>query len=175
MATIKYTKDNSKNNFESFKDGITSMRIKEAEKTVIKSDASAEEFKFLTVQLFKEVEHIKSNTQKNRIVDIVEAWSIDLNDSEWREELKVFCKKKQNIVSAFEVSNSGKEEFVILMDDVTDDSVLEYNEFAFELRAKYSNIHDFMILDADMEESINSMFYNKEIIYERGQTGAKDI
>lgn len=171
MVKTEYTKDN----FEAFKSGITNMRIKEAEKKVIKSDASAEEFKLLTVQLFKEVENIRSNTQKNRMVDIVEAWSIDLNDSEWREELKAFCKRKQNIVSAFEVSNSGKEEFIILMDDVTDDSVLEYNEFAFELRAKHSNIHDFMVLDVNMEESINSMFYNKEIIYERGQTGAKDI
>lgn len=164
MLKQAYTKDN----FEAFKTGITNMRIEEAEKKVIKSDASADEFKILTVQLFHEVENISSNTQKNKMVDIVEAWSISLNDKEWREELKVFCKGKENIVSAFAVSNSGKEEFIILMDDVTDDSVLEYNEFAFELRDKYSNIHDFMILDANMEESINSMFHKKERVYMRG-------
>lgn len=164
MLKQAYTKDN----FEAFKTGITNMRIEEAEKKVIKSNASAEEFKILTVQLFQEVENKSSNTQKNEMVDIVEAWSISLSNKEWREELKVFCKGKENIVSAFAVSNSGKEEFIILMDDVTDDSVLEYNEFAFELRAKYSNIHDFMILDVNMEESIASMFHKKERIYMRG-------
>lgn len=171
MLKQAYTKDNVDQQFEALKTGITNMRIKEAEKKVIKSDASAEEFKILTVQLFQEVENRSSNMQKNKLVDIVEAWStwsISLNDREWREELKVFCKEKENIVSAFAVSNSGKEEFIILMDDVTDDSALEYNEFAFELRAKYSNVHDFMILDANMEESINSMFQKKERIYMRG-------
>ncbi len=165
MLKKEYTKDN----FEAFKSGITNMRIKEAEKKVIKSSASADEFKILTYQLFEEVGNNSSNDQKNKMVDIVEAWSISLNDSEWYEELKEFCEKKENIVSAFAVSNNKeKEEFIILVDDVTDDSVLEYNEFAFELRTKYSNIYDFMIIDTNMEESINSMFHNKEKIYMRG-------
>lgn len=164
MLKQEYTNDN----FEAFKTGMTSMRMKEAEKAVIKSDASAKEFKILTVQLFEEVENEGSNTQKNKMADIIEAWSISLNDRDWREELVSFCRKKENIVSAFVVSNDEKEEFIILMDDVTDESVLEYNEFAFELRARHSNIHDFMILDSNMEASINNMFYNKDKIYERG-------
>ena len=165
MLKQEYT---TSDNFEAFKAGMTSMRIKEAEKAIIGSDASAKEFKILTVQLFEEAENTSSNRQKNKMADIVEAWSISLNDSEWQEELISFCRKKENIISAFVVSNGEKEEFIILMDDVTDDSVLEYNEFAFELRARYSGIHDFMILDANMEASIHSMFYNKEKIYERG-------
>lgn len=165
MLKQKYT---TSDNFEIFKKEMTNMRAKEAKTTVVKSDASVKEFKLLATQLIDEVGNISSNTQKNKMIDVIEAWSISLNDNEWRDELIAFCEKKGNITSAFVVSNGGKEEFIILMDDVTDDSVLEYNEFAFELRAKHNKIHDFMILDASMKDGIDGMFSKIEKIFERG-------
>ncbi len=165
MVKQKYT---TSDNFERFKEEITSMRVDEAKNKIVSSETSANKFKILTIQLIDEVDKMNSSIQKNKMIDVIEAWSISLSDNTWRDELISFCKKRSNIVSAFVVSNNGKDEFVIFMDDVTDESVLEYNEFGFELRAKYDDIHDFMILDVDMKESIKNMFANKEKVYERG-------
>ncbi len=165
MIKQKYT---TSDNFERFKEELTNMRVGEAKNKIINSETSVKKFKILTIQLIDEVDKTNSNIRRNEMVDLVEAWSISLSDNAWRDELILFCKNRRNIVSAFIVSNNGKDEFVIFMDDVTDESVLEYNEFAFELRAKYDDIHDFMILDVGMKESIDNMFSNKEKIYERG-------
>lgn len=100
----------------------------------------------------------------------------NINEStqyKWQEELVNFCKKNSDINAAFSVRNNGNVEFIIVIDDVTSENVLSYNEFGFELRKHYNEIYDFMILDSDMVDGIESMFEKTEKIYERDNSYMK--
>ena len=64
--------------------------------------------------------------------------------------------------------NGGKTEFIIVMDDSSVDEVLEYNGFAFDLRRKFDESHDFMVLEVNTSNGIGQMFEEINVLYERG-------
>lgn len=84
------------------------------------------------------------------MIEHKKVWFIHLNSFEWAEELKRYCGQKADIRAAYSVRFLNKMQLVIVMDDMSKDSVLEHNESAFCLRSRYSsNIHDFMVIDIE--------------------------
>lgn len=159
-------------NFDCFKNVMTNVRVNEAEKIIKQTDAPVYAIKSLVLDFASETKKSSSMEQKNAFADMIEGWNINLNQCRWHSDLIEFCENHENIMEAYFVKNSGNEEFIVVMDDSTDDSVLDYNEFAFALRHKYAEIYDFMILDPTMMNGIGSMFEKMEKIYERGNCGA---
>lgn len=164
-STVK--NDKVETTYRTFTGSISNLRIDLAKNTIKESNRSENSYKYL---LYNILEHSKTDNtqeQKNQLADIIERWSCNIRNCPWHTELITFCKEKNNIHSAYAVSNKNREEFIIVMDDSTDESVLDYNEFGFNLREKFNTIHDFMVLDVGMLSSINSMFEKIEKIYER--------
>lgn len=150
---------------QSLQRAATDVRVKGAEKIVNESTAPINAYKMLTLNI---VTSCKDRDSQNRIVDMIEAWSLDLNKCRWHGELIEFCKSKDDIAKAISAKNGGKTEFIIVMDDSSVDRVLEYNGFAFDLRRKYDEIYDFMVLDANTSNGIGQMFEEINVLYERG-------
>lgn len=162
---ITYDKVKTENrNMQSFQKAITEMRIDDAKKKVRDSHARVEDFKMLTLNIMSAC---KDSSSKNRTADVFEAWFLDLRKDEWQEDLVRFCRAKGDIAKALGVKNAGKEEFIIIMDDSSVDSVLDYNEFAFGLREKHKEIHDFMVLDVNTSKGIEQMYEEVNVLYER--------
>lgn len=87
----------------------------------------------------------------------------------WKNDLKKYCSSHSDINKALSVSKSNNSrEFIIIMDDSTKDSVLDYNEFGYQLREKYPDrIDDFMVLDVDTSKGITDSYDEIEYLYER--------
>ena len=74
----------------------------------------------------------------------------------------------QDINRALLCEKSDGEELVIIMDDSSNDTVLDYNEYCFNLQKKYKAITDFMVLDNATSKGIQYMYMKINVIYERG-------
>ena len=155
----------SETGMQSFQMAITDMRVKDAEKIVKDSMASINEYKMLTLDI---VTSCKDGYSQNKMVDVIEAWSLSLDRCGWHKELIEFCRGKDDIVRAMDAKNNGQKEFIIIMDDSSVDTVLDYNGFAFDLRRKYDEIYDFMVLDVNTSKGIEQMFEEINVLYERG-------
>lgn len=168
MEKIKDNKIVSNMNFDKFTTAMVGIRYSDARQDVENSNASAEEYKILSLNLMDEA--TKGNTDDiNKVCNIVDKWVLELKPCEWQEELVEFCESKADIAQAFVVSNNDKQDFVIIMDDSTiDDNVLDYNGFGFDMLKKYKELNDFMVLDVYSSESIQYMYDKVEEIYKRG-------
>ncbi len=100
------------------------------------------------------------------IYDILDQYS---EEEKWKNELKKYCASHRDINKALSVSkNNDSQEFIIIMDDSTSDSVLDYNEFGYQLREKYpDSIDDFMVLDVDTSKGITDSYDQIDYLYER--------
>lgn len=152
-------------NMLSFQNALSNVKLEVA---IDKIKASNEnELKTLTISMISQAKNSTIGT-KNSLAEMIEAWSIHLNSSEWMEELKAYCKQRLDIDAAYSVRFLNKTQLVIVMDDMSQDSVLEHNEFAFGLRNKHSNISDFMVIDIESFSCMKDEFETCKEIYKRG-------
>lgn len=99
--------------------------------------------------------------------DILDQYS---KEEKWKNELRKYCASHRDINKALSASknNDSQEFIVIIMDDSTNDSVLDYNEFGYQLREKYpDSIDDFMVLDVDISKGITDPYDQIDYLYER--------
>ena len=99
--------------------------------------------------------------------DILDQYS---KEEKWKNELRKYCASHRDINKALSASrNNDRQEFIIIiMDDSTNDSVLDYNEFGYQLREKYpDSIDDFMVLDVDTSKGITDSYDQMDYLYER--------
>lgn len=160
-----HKKDVENLNMLSFQNAIASIRLDDAENTI--KSSSEKELKDLAINIFSKVK--KTDVQiQNQLADMIEAWSINLNAVAWTEDIKKYCADKNDIRCAYSVRFLNNKQLVIVVDDMSQDSVLEYNMFAFELRDKYPDIYDFMVIDADAFDSLKDEFETCNEVYKRG-------
>ncbi len=104
---------------------------------------------------------------KNILADVIESWSINLNSIAWREEMKKFCKKNRDIQSVYSVVFLCKKQLLIIVDDMSSDNVLDYNGFAFEIRNRYREIKDFMVIDRESYDHLKNELEECDEVYRR--------
>lgn len=86
----------------------------------------------------------------------------------WAGDVRSYCKDKEDIAGAYSVRLLNKKQLVIIVDDMSKDSVLDYNMYAFELRGRYLDIYDFMVIDIEAFESLKCEFESCNEVYKRG-------
>ncbi|MBD5548594.1 MAG: hypothetical protein HDQ97_14585 [Lachnospiraceae bacterium] len=113
----------------------------------------------------------ESNENSNTILNIIESvQKRNGKDDVCLSEIVLFAKEHQDIKAALICANNDISDIVIVVDDTTKDAVLSYNDFLFDIRDSYSEVHDFMIVDEDMLEAVNVMYESQRWIYQRDIT-----
>ncbi len=113
----------------------------------------------------------ESNETPNTILNFnetVQKWNG--KDNVYLLEIVLFAKEHQDIKAVLIYANNDISDIVIVVDDTTKDAVLSYNDFLFDIRDSYSEVHDFMIVDEDMLEAVNVMYESQRWIYQRDIT-----
>lgn len=152
-------------NMYAFQNAMSGYRLDCAREIIKNTDDS--DVKELAVNIVSSAKQCDITSQ-NRLADLIEAWSINLNSIMWKEDVSNFCKQSSDIQSAYSVMFLHKRQLIIVVDDMTRDTVLDYNEFAFDLRVKYPEISDFMVIDIAAFNHIINEFDTCENIYKRG-------
>lgn len=158
-------KDIEAQNMCAFQNAISGYRLECAREIIKNADDS--DIKELTMDIVSSVKRYDITTQ-NKLADLIEAWSINLNSIRWKEDVCDFCKQNADICSAYSVMFLHKRQLVIVVDDMTKDTVLNYNMFAFDLRNRYPEINDFMVIDDEAFNHIINEFDTCDDIYRRG-------
>lgn len=109
-----------------------------------------------------------SAEQMNGMVDIIDGWSLDIEQHIWKDEVILFCRNNSDIVSAMTGIKDDGQDLIIVMEDSTSDNVLDYNEFCFQMKEKYNEPDDFMVLDCNTAKGIECLYKKINTIYERG-------
>lgn len=93
----------------------------------------------------------------------------DYAEIAWQIDLIQFAVAHSDIaeIYATEKDIDGCE-FVIIMDDVTNSHVFDYNEFCFQFSEKYEKVTDFMVIDVEEAQGCHDLLSTYSIIYSRG-------
>lgn len=165
VLTDKEVRNNNINN--QLIDYAVKINFGVAKEEVKKSDSTVGELKELTLDIMNAVSIDGNSMLMHTIARNVHAWKND-KTSEWKSTLSSYARSRVDIMSIYVGRNESGDEFIIVADDVTSDEILDHNEFCFELVDKYDGIDNFMVLDMEEFESMDTMFRNHRKIYQRG-------
>lgn len=151
-------------NMRSFQKAFSILGLNDAEEKV--KSADGEDVKDFTLEL---ISHAKNSDLRTigSLTKMVEAWSCKLNAYAWSDEVERYCSEKHDIAMSVVVKFLNKTHLIIVVDDMAQDSVLEYNMFAFDLREKYKDIYDFMVIDKAAFLNMKENFESCNDIYNR--------
>lgn len=122
----------------------------------------------LIFSLSDNISQINDKKYLNYIYSIMKRICDETNERAWYKELKTFGKNHSDIAQILETENEGIREFIIIMDDSTKDSVLDYNDFGFTILRKYKKyLNDFMVLDKNTAVGVMHMYSQVQTIYMR--------
>lgn len=161
---VKY----QKNFTDEFANAFTELRYKQAESKIENYSYNAEPLKVLALDIFHESTRNTVREDTNRVLDIIETWSLDIEQCEWKEKVITFCKSQTDICKVLIGKKADAQELIIVMEDSTNDNVLDYNEFGFAIMKETKTLSDFMILDIETSKGIEYMYNNISILYKRG-------
>lgn len=131
-----------------------------------KSDYSKAKYKALSLDIMDGVRNCGDIDTMNVVSNIVARWGVQ--ESEWISDIIEFSKGKEDIEEFFVGENDLVKDVILIVDDTTEEHILDYNEFLFNIRDKYDEIHDFMVIDECMKSAINAMYNVVSCIYKRG-------
>ncbi len=148
---------------------VIDMRLDYDINEIKKANASAVQYKELTLDVLSASKNTSSKYELQCIVDVIEKWKESVVGDLWKNEISNFCNEHSDIISALSASDEGKIMLIIVMEDSTSDNVIEYNGYGLDFIEKYKKqIYDFMILDKCTSNGIEELFSNIEIIYKKG-------
>lgn len=161
-----------KNNMESlFIKANNSIKFDHAKQVISDSDVSnLNDLKMLTINIMDITKSVTINCfdYTNDIEKCVEDWAINnLNKKNlnWQKELKDYCKSHLDINNIYVLENS---EFIIVVENVVNDTIFEYNDFCFSLAEKHEDIINFMIIDQEEAVGSHDLLQSYKMIYKRG-------
>lgn len=140
--------------------------LDDASETVRKSDFSKGKYKALTLDIMEGVKNSGDLDAIWNTLEVVQKWVG--KEIKYLSEIVSFSKEHQDIRSALICSNNDINDIIMIVDDATKDVVLDYNEFLFDIRDNYGEVHDFMVVDENMLEAVNAMYESQRWIYKRG-------
>jgi len=157
-------------NMPGFRNAFTSLRENTILLNIDETPASTQNFKELTSKI---ISADLENESKNKLMDLIEVWSIDLRQLSCEKDITAYCFNNQDIESVYFVTIDNKKELIIIVDDICSEAVFDHNTFAFELRAINNEIYDFMVLDNNSLNGMMSLISDMKEVYKRGFKGAE--
>lgn len=141
-----------------------------SEEYIRQSDFSKEKYKTITLDVMDSVLVSGDAKTMNNVASVVAKWN--KKECEWVGYLLNWVKTLEDAQELLVCKNGSAIEVVVVVEDATRDEVLDYNEFLFEVRSKYDEVHDFMVLDEELKSALPAMYTQVDCIYKRGEQGA---
>lgn len=146
---------------------VAVAEIKLSEEYVKQSELSKETYKMLTLNVMDTVLVSGDTKTMHNVAAVVAKWN--KVESEWVGTLLTWVKSLEDARELLICENNSVTEIVVIVDDSTKDHVLDYNEFLFDIREKYTEVHDFMIIDDELKAALPAMYTQVTNIYKRGE------
>lgn len=138
------------------------------------STRDIEKHKFTKKEMTGITADIISLVQKKEDIELmgqvalkIESWKKDTTKP-WKMELSQYAREHEDIENIYVGRTDAGNEFLIIVDNSANSSVLSYNEYCFKLAEKYGNIADFMVMDQEEYEGMESFYSEFKKIYQRG-------
>lgn len=131
------------------------------------TNTSTSNYKQLTLTFMDSVKNSHDVPAMCNFNRIVGEWMAE--ELRYYAEIHSFCVNHNDITEVYLGINNKRKELVVLVDDSTKEETVDYNDFFFDIRDKYEEIDDFMIMDDFMKDSISAMYSNRETLYTRGE------
>lgn len=90
-----------------------------------------------------------------------------IEEKDWVGKVLAFGREHFDIQQLLICKNSNVKDIVMVVDDTTEERILDYNDFLFEIRKEYDEVHDFMVIDENMLDALASMYCERISFYER--------
>ncbi len=145
---------------------IRNLEFDISSECVRESNASRGNYKALTLDIMNTVKSGRDEYTMKAVANVVAMW-LD-KEVDYCKRVIAFCRAHEDIREFLLGENEDVRDIVIIVDDSTRDSVLDYNEFLFDIRGNYSEVNDFMVIDGFMKEAASAMYKELKSIYKRG-------
>lgn len=130
-----------------------------------KSDFTNAKYKRLSLDIMDGVRSGGDITTMSIVSGIVRNTIIEEKD--WVGKVLAFGREHFDIQQLLICKNSNVKDIVMVVDDTTEERILDYNDFLFEIRKEYDEVHDFMVIDENMLDALASMYCERISFYER--------
>lgn len=148
-------------------DYISLVELKVSEEYVEKSNFSKETYKTMTLDVMDSVMESGDTETMHKVACVVA--KCGMHAREWVSDLLAWINELSDASELLVCENNNATEVVVVVDDSTQDHVLDYNEFLFEIRSKYDEIHDFMVIDEELKAALPAMYTKVNCVYKRGE------
>lgn len=150
-----------------FKDYIPLIELTVSESYVEKSDFSKEIYKTMTLNIMDSVRESGEAETMHKVARV--AAKCGMCARKWVNDLLAWASELKDVSELFVCENNNVAEVVVVVDDSTQEHVLDYNDFLFETRSKYDEIHDFMVIDEELKIALPAMYAVVNSVYKRGE------
>lgn len=163
------TNKKTNNNTIEFVNVMCELKFDNIRSTIEQSNEKKVEFKTLTLDILDATKSMSDIITLKMFSECLERWEENNKQGKcWTEELESFCKSKSDITELYIIDDSSKNIFIIVMEDSTNETVFEYNDFALSLLKENESIDDFMVVDCEEISQSEDLLINFKKIYERG-------
>lgn len=138
-----------------------------AKKDVENSISSAKEIKELTTNIMQDISNREDTALMVDVIKTVNRWR-KTEVSRWGKGLISLANTYQNINAIYVKQNKEDTEFLLVVDDILSDEVLQYNEFCFELLEDFPEIDNFYIFDEEEYKGMYAEYVDFNKLYQRG-------
>ncbi len=148
-------------------DYISLFEFTVSEEYVKKSSFSKETYKTMTLDVMDSVMESKNAEIMHRVAKVVAKYGE--HTKEWINAILTWISGLDDASEMLICENDSVTEVVVVVDDSTQEHVLDYNEFLFEIRSKYEEVHDFMVIDEMLKTALPAMYTAVNSVYKRGE------
>lgn len=133
---------------------------------VKESNYPKSKYKALSLNIMDSVRNSGDTQMIASVYATVQDWTLDAR--EWVNRLLDFCNAHPDVIKLLLGDSNTGTEVIMVVSDTTQEWVLDYNEFLFDIRDAYAEVEDFMVIDNDMLSAVDSMYKKVRYLYERG-------
>lgn len=150
-----------------FNEYISLIELTVSENHVEKSDFSKEIYKTMTLDIMDSIMESADAETMHKVACV--AAKCGMCAGEWINELVAWASGLKDVSELLVCENDNVTEVVAVVEDSTQEHVLDYNDFLFEIRSKYDEVHDFMVIDEVLKNALPAMYTMVNSVYKRGE------
>lgn len=138
-----------------------------AKREVEYTTSSTNEIKELTANIMQDISNRQDPDLMVEVIKRVQRWK-KAETPLWQKGLLSLANTYSNISAIYVNHERESTEFLLVVDDVLSDEVLQYNEFCFELMEDVPQISNFYIFDEEEYRGMHTEYADYNQFYLRG-------